>query len=598
MKNVIGNLKFATALIPICLLIITCISCQKNFTKEKPNVILIITDDQGYGDFGFTGNPLIETPNLDAMAGRSAQMTNYYVSPVCAPTRACLMTGRYNYRTRVVDTFLGRAMMDTEEVTIAEILKQAGYATAIFGKWHLGDNYPMRPQDQGFEEVLVHRGGGIGQESDPPGGEGKYTDPLLFYNGSQIQEKGYCTDIYFERAMQWMNRVREKKKPFFIYLATNAPHTPVNDVPQELYQKYKAMNLTDDKFPQAAGHPLSGQDDLDRRARIYAMITNIDDNIGRLFRELERQELIENTLVIFMVDNGPNGQRYVAGMRGYKTTVYEGGIRSPLLLHWPSRLSPEMKRDEVVAHIDILPTILDACRLSVPKGLQLDGRSFWPALTAKQKDWPDRAVVLQAHRGNQPVAYNNFALRTRQWKLLNASGFHSEILEGEPRFELYDMRDDPLEMHDIAEGKPKLVKELKAQYDRWFDNVSHTRPDNYDPPRIPIGTKYENPVVLTRQDWRKISANPWLEEATGYWRLSNGQSAKYHILVRFRNQDDNGTITLTIGENVYRQPLQKDENQIIFEDILINEGPADLQAWLEMPGNKKVGSWQVELKKN
>ena len=596
----ITNITFR--LIPVFLfmylLIISALFCQKDSDIDRPNIILIITDDQGYGDFGVTGNPIISTPNLDAMAGRSAQMTSFYVSPVCAPTRASLMTGRYNYRTRVVDTFLGRAMMDTEEVTIAEILKAAGYSTGIFGKWHLGDNYPLRPQDQGFEEVLVHRGGGIGQESDPPGGEGKYTDPVLFHNGSQIQEKGYCTDIYFERAMQWMQRVREEEKPFFIYLATNAPHTPVHDVPEQLYQKYKAMNLADDQFPQTNGHPLTNQDDLDRRARIYAMVTNIDDNIGRLFRELEQEGLTENTLVIFMVDNGPNGQRYVAGMRGHKTTVYEGGIRSPLFIHWPARLNSEMRSDEVVAHIDILPTILDACNIIVPVGLPLDGKSFFPVLTGRQKAWPDRPVVLQAHRGDWPVAYNNFALRTRQWKLLNASGFHQEHLEGEPRFELYNMIDDPLEMHDLAKTKPKMVNQLRTQYDRWFHDVSNTRPKNYEPPRIPVGSVYENPVVLTRQDWRRINENPWLEEATGYWRLKAEQTGKYDILVRFRNKGNTGLVNLTVSGKPYKQPLPKEQREIIFKNVKIEKGDVDLQAWFEISGNKKVGSWQVEVKKN
>jgi arylsulfatase/arylsulfatase A len=573
--------------------VLTC-SCQNR--QDKPNIILIITDDQGYGDFGCKGNPLIETPNLDAMAGRSAEMTNYYVSPVCAPTRASLMTGRYNYRTRVVDTFLGRAMMDTQEITMAEILKKAGYATAIFGKWHLGDNYPMRPQDQGFEEVLVHHGGGIGQESDPPGGEGKYTDPILFHNGKQVQEKGYCTDIFFSRALQWIKDTGKKDKPFFVYLATNAPHSPVNDVPGELYQKYKSMNLADDQFPQEKGHPLPGTADLDRRARIYAMITNIDDNMGVLFRELQTENLITNTVVLFMVDNGPNGARYVAGMRGHKTEVYEGGIRSPLFVHWPGQLSPGLKSDEVIAHIDILPTLMDICSIPVPADLQLDGRSFLPLLTGKDTDWPDRAIVLQAHRGDHPVAYNNFALRTKHWKLVNASGFLNESLEGKPQFELYDMLNDPLEMKNLAKALPDTLMQLKTEYDRWFNDVSQTRPDNYTPPRIPIGTEHENPVVLTRQDWRKISNNPWLEEATGYWRLSCQLPGTYHVLVRFREPEAGGTVTLKVGENTFRKALPDGHNKIEFKDVTIAGDALDLQAWLQTDHNKKIGSWQVEVK--
>ncbi|MCG6920480.1 MAG: sulfatase-like hydrolase/transferase, partial [Acidobacteria bacterium] len=171
---------------------------------SRPDVILIVTDDQGYGDLGVKGNPLVRTPHIDAMAARSAEMTRFYVSPVCAPTRASLMTGRYNYRTRAIDTFVGRAMMEPGEVTLAEILRDSGYRTGIFGKWHLGDAYPMRPIDQGFEEALVHRGGGIGQPSDPPGGEGKYTDAVLFHNGRQVSTEGYCTDVYFDRALDWI----------------------------------------------------------------------------------------------------------------------------------------------------------------------------------------------------------------------------------------------------------------------------------------------------------------------------------------------------------------------------------------------------------
>ena len=252
-----------------------------------PNIVLIITDDQGYGDFGFTGNPLIRTPNLNEMAAGSARMTQFYVSPVCAPTRASLMTGRYNYRTRVVDTYLGRAMMEPEEVTVAELLREAGYATGIFGKWHLGDNYPMRPQDQGFEEVLVHRGGGIGQPSDPPGGEDRYTDPVLFHNGERAPMEGYVTDVVFDAAADWLEGVHGDGRPFFAYVATNAPHGPFGDVPPDEYAYYQGLDLEGDAYPNHAGLDLGEGGDADQLARIFAMITNIDDNVGRLFERLD-----------------------------------------------------------------------------------------------------------------------------------------------------------------------------------------------------------------------------------------------------------------------------------------------------------------------
>ena len=569
-------------------------SCSDATRTRRPNVILIITDDQGYGDLGVTGNPLIETPNIDGMASRSAWMTNYYVCPVCAPTRACLMTGRYNYRTRCIDTFIGRAMMEPEEVTLAEVLNKSGYATGIFGKWHLGDNYPMRPQDQGFEECLVHRGGGIGQPSDPPDGEGKYTDPVLFHNGHQVQEKGYCTDVYFEHGMRWMEQVHSEGRPFFLYLPTNAPHSPFHDVPQELYKKYKRKNLNNDQFPGEKGHPLPEESDVDRRARIYAMIENIDENVGKLFARLDTLGLTDDTLVLFMVDNGPNSRRYVAGLKGSKTSVYEGGIHSPLFLHWPKRLDPSTRCDRVVAHIDIFPTLLDACGVAVPTDLRLDGRSFLPLLTEKDASWPDRYIVIQAHRGDRPVLYHNFAIRNQRWKLLHASGFGNEDFSGEPDFELYDMIDDPLEMSDLAADRPDIVEQLKKAYEEWFADVGNTRPDNYAPPRIHIGSVYENPVVLTRQDWRHIKGRPWAEDSNGYWLLYSDYSGAYDLRLRFHNERFRGEATVSIDGQVLSGIFAENQEELTFRSVELKKGNMKLLAELKMNGITK-GPWQMDV---
>ena len=200
------------------------------YSAERPNVVLVMTDDQGIGDFGATGNKVIETPNIDALSKRSASMKTFYVSPVCSPTRACLMTGRYNYRTRCIDTYLGRSMMESEEVTVAETLAASGYATGIFGKWHLGDNYPLRAIDQGFDEALVLRGGGLAQPSEPRENNRRYTDPILFHNGKQVQTKGYCTDVYFDAAMNFIDKIHKEERNFFVYLPTNAPHGPYSEV--------------------------------------------------------------------------------------------------------------------------------------------------------------------------------------------------------------------------------------------------------------------------------------------------------------------------------------------------------------------------------
>ena len=562
--------------------------------NERPNVILIMTDDQGYGDFGVTGNPVIRTPNLDALARDSAQMTNYYVSPVCAPTRACLMTGRYNYRTRAIDTYIGRAMMEPQEVTVAELLKTNGYATGIFGKWHLGDNYPMRPQEQGFDEVLVHRGGGIGQPSDPPEGEGKYTDPVLFHNGKAVRMKGYCTDIYFTQAMAWMDIVHRGGRPFFAYLPTNAPHTPLDDVPQELYDEYKKADFGNDRFPRRDGHPLDHKVNPDHMARLYAMITNIDQNVGRLLAYLKRRGLEEDTLVLFMVDNGPQGRRYVAGMNGTKGTVYEGGIRSPLFTHWPSVLKAGHKNDRVVAHIDILPTLLEACNLRVPREVRLDGRSFWPLLKGESVEWPDRTIVIQAHRGNEPVLYHNFAIRSQDWKLLHASGFGRESFAGVPRFELYDMKNDPLELHDVSKEHPEKMEELKRAYEAWFRDVGHTRSDNYAPPHIYVGTPYENPVTLTRQDWRHDQGRAWAEDSNGHWLLYVAESGRYEIALRFHTEREGGDAVLKIGNAEWRQSFSATQETIRFRAVSLAEGNTTLKATLRI-GETEKGPWQVDV---
>ncbi|MEX2671506.1 MAG: arylsulfatase [Phycisphaeraceae bacterium] len=559
--------------------------------SDRPNVVLIMTDDQGYGDFGANGNAAMQTPRLDRLAEQSASMTDFYVSPVCSPTRASLMTGRYNYRTRVVDTWIGRSMMDPDEVTIAELLADAGYQTGIFGKWHLGDNYPMRPMDQGFAESLIHRGGGLAQPSEPRGNRRGYTDPILLHNGRKVATHGYCSDVYTDHALQFIEQAHANDEPFFVYLPYNAPHGPFHDVPEALYQQYReeAEALAELIVPNLEGEQLERQ--VDRLARIGAMITNVDANVGRVVDQLEKMGVAEDTLVIYLNDNGPNSRRFVGPFRGMKSEVYEGGIRSPFWLRWPRRLSPEMSSQIPAAHIDVMPTILAACGVTVPADLQLDGRNLLPLLEGEAVDWEDRPVAIQSHRGNVPQRYHHFMLRQGRWKLVNNSGFGREQLPGEPTFELYDVVADPGETRDLAEQEPQITRRLKDAYDTWFDDVSSTRPDNFAPPRIVIGDVADNPSVLTRQDWR---GDGWGRNATGRWLVRADESGVYDVVVLFDAGDAAERVTLKIGEERFSREARPGVDMVRFQRVAIPQGELSIEVLLETGGTER-GPHQVIL---
>lgn len=540
MNHRISELATSIVLVGTCLVLLA-----KPGIADRPNVIVIMSDDQGGGDYGFLGNDVIKTPELDAMRAKGGLLSRFYVSPVCAPTRASLMTGRYNYRTRCIDTYIGRAMMAPEEVTVAELLAAAGYKTGIYGKWHLGDSYPMRPMDQGFQDSLVHRGGGIGQPSDPIGAEGKYTDPTLFKNGVETPMKGYCTDIYFDAAMNFIEEAVSDDQSFFTYIATNAPHGPFHDVPNELYQEYLQVDfspiLVDKNLK-----PGRREAEFDKLARIAAMITNIDQNVGRLFEKLDDLEIRENTIVMYLNDNGPNSMRFVGNMRGMKTHVDDGGIRSPLIFNWPAKVEAGRSSDAMCAHIDVLPTILDACGIEKPQH-KIDGRSFLPLLTQERAEWPTRQIVLQTHRGNEPQQYHHFALHEGPWKLVHPSGFGKESFPGRPKLELYDLSSDPRQQHNLAAKQPEQFARLKASYEAWFDDVSSTRPDNFAPPRIVIGTEHEPVTVLTRQDWRHESGPVWDRKSNGFWLLEAPEPATYEVELIFKQGHPAGTAKMSAG---------------------------------------------------
>lgn len=561
--------KFIFLIFSVVIWISSC-GTNKLVTERHPNIILIMADDQGYGDLGVMGNPILETPNIDTMAARSATMTNFYVSPVCAPTRASLMTGRYNYRTGVIDTYVSRAMMHTDEVTIAEILRKEGYTTGIFGKWHLGDCYPMRAMDQGFDEALVLKGGGLAQPSEPFENKRRYTDPVLFHNGQMVQTSGYCTDVYFRYATRFIKKNVEVKKPFFVYLPTNAPHGPFHDVPGELFDYYSKKDLSSVSYEK--------KPDLDRLAAIFAMIGNIDQNIGRLFATIEQLGIQEETIVIFLTDNGPNTRRYVGKLRGMKGEVLEGGIRAPFYIYWPSVFKGGEMSDVRVAHYDLMPTLLDAAGVQLPEGLDIDGRSFLPLLKGEKIPWPERNLFLQWHRGEEPHRYKHFAMVGKKWELLS---------QDSARFELYDLENDPGERHEIADEHPDIVENMKIKYMAWFNDVSSTRDNNYAKPRIVIGSDAEVETVLTSQDWLRTAGSGWGKR--GKWLLTVDGPATFDVTIRLSEPKPGWHGTIKIGDIIFEKEFGPNDDKITFESIHLNAGDIDIEATVSK--GDEIESW-------
>lgn len=556
----------------------TASALEESASRDRPNVILVMTDDQGYGDFGVMGNPVLETPRLDTLARNSARMDRFYVCPVCSPTRAGLMTGRYHYRTRVVDTWVGRSMMDPDEVTVAELLQEAGYRTGIFGKWHLGDCHPLRPMDQGFDESLVHFGGGLAQPSEPPENQRRYTDPILVHNGTEVTTEGYCTDVYFDAALAFIDQCREQNQPFFVYLPTNAPHGPFHDVPEELRRKYVALGAKD------------------QVARIYAMIENIDQNVGRLRDRLEEWDLAQNTLFLFLQDNGPNGQRHNAGLRGQKSHVYEGGIRSVFWAHWPERFDADTTSDRVAGYIDVMPTILEAAGAPVPDSLHLDGRSLLPLLEGSANaDWPDRTLFLQVHRGNTPRSGHHFAAVGQRFKLVRSSGF------GAPRpdrpddapWELYDLASDPGEQHDVAAQHAEEAQALRDAYEHWFQDVSSTRPDNYAPPRIVLGNGAPAFTRLSKQDWRVPDAGGWGDFGTWHLRVEGNHRFAATALLR---QPVSGRLELAFGDQIVHQEFDQPAKELRLDGFSLAPGEVELVARI-VTAEGETGVYQVLLER-
>ncbi|MCA9207837.1 MAG: arylsulfatase [Planctomycetales bacterium] len=451
----------------ITLSVSTLAAAEKPLSGSRPNIILVMTDDQGYGPVGRHGHPWLNTPNLDELHDNSLRFTRFLVSPTCSPTRSAMMTGRHPMRNGITHTILERERMTLDATILPQVLKTAGYATGIFGKWHLGDEEPYQPHQRGFDEAFIHGAGGIGQAydcscADAP--NNKYFDPVIRHNGSFVKTRGFCTDVFFTAALGWIKQVKEADEPFFAYVATNAPHGPFIS-PEENAARFTKMGFG----PQQAG--------------FYGMIENIDENMGRLVEKLEQWKLLDNTVVIFMSDNGmtgggsgqigkPLGKNadgeklflYNAGMKGLKGSPDEGGVRVPFFVRWDGHIKAGQDIDRIAAHIDLLPTLADLAGAKLPEK-QVEGRSLLPLIQGSDSEWPDRYLYTHVGRwktGEEPNDYQwrNFAVRNQRFRLVNNTA-------------LYDMQADPGQTTNVIDQHPEQAQAMREAYDAWWKK---TRP--------------------------------------------------------------------------------------------------------------------------
>jgi arylsulfatase len=437
----------------------------------RPNIVFILTDDQGYGDLSCHGNPILKTPHLDRLHDEGRRFTDFHVSPTCSPTRSALFTGRHEFKNGITHTILERERLTLNATTLAQVLQSAGYTTGIFGKWHLGDEAEYQPNRRGFDEVFIHGAGGIGQTypgscGDAPGN--KYFDPAILHNGKFVKTKGYCTDVFYGQATRWIEAQRKAGKPFFAYLPSNAPHGPYIARPEDR-DLYAGKVLGDDT------------------ATFFGMIHNIDENVGKLLAKLDEWGIAKDTLVVFMNDNGGTAGTKVfnAGMRGQKGSAWIGGTRASSFWRWPGTLKPG-DCSALSAHIDFFPTLaeLAGAKLNDATRKQIEGRSLVPLLENPASSLPDRTLFTHVGRwpkGANPdtAKFKMCSVRNTRWHLVSATG------AAEPAWELFDVQTDPGEQKDVAAGNPAVVKQLAGAFDRfWAEAVPLMVNENATGPAI------------------------------------------------------------------------------------------------------------------
>ncbi len=469
LSKLIGSMRNTSILLQVFTALIFALMLSRSslVAAERPNIVLIITDDQGYPPIAKLGHQWIKTPNLDALHESSTRFSRFLVCPTCSPTRSAMMTGRHSMRNGVTHTILERERLTLNAVTLPQTLSKAGYKSAIFGKWHLGDEEPYQPHQRGFDHTFIHGAGGIGQAydcscADVP--KNSYFDPVVRMNGSFVKTHGFCTDVFFSAAIGWINDAKKADAPFFSYIATNAPHGPYL-APEKSKARFLDMGFGEEQ------------------AAFYGMIENIDENVGRLMADLKEQDLFKNTVVIFMSDNGMTGGGsgklgtamgrdsdghellpYNAEMRGLKGSPDEGGVRVPFFARWDGHWKAGRDIDRIAGDVDVFPTIAAIAGAELPTG-QVEGRSLVPLLEDAATPWSDR--YLYTHVGRWPTGkepndfqWKNFSVRNQRFRFVNDK-------------ELFDMEADPSQIKNVIEQFPDVAKEFRTVYDAWW---KETRP--------------------------------------------------------------------------------------------------------------------------
>jgi arylsulfatase len=555
---------------------------------NRPNVIIILSDDQGYGDLSAHGNPVLKTPNLDRLHSQSVRLTDFHVAPMCTPTRGQLLTGVDALRNGATSVTAGRSFLRPGFPTMAEVFKASGYRTAIFGKWHLGDSWPNLPHHRGFEEAVYHLGWGV--NSLAATWENDNFDDRFFHNGVLKEYQGYCTDVWFDLAMNWMKDRKQRNEPFFLYLPTNAPHGPL-----WVAGKYK--------------QPYEGKGP----AAFFGMIANLDENVGRLDAFLGEQGLAEDTIVIFMNDNGGTAgvRTYNAGMRAQKTQVYDGGHRAACFIRWPNgKLRKPGDLDALAQVQDLLPTLIELCELKKPKTAKFDGASLAAWLRGKADRLPDRMLVVQY--GQTPAKYDA-AVMWNKWRLVKGK-------------ELYDLARDPGQQTDIAAEHPEVAQKMAAHYDRWWAGVE-PKLNEFVP--ITLGARQANPVTLTAVDWADVycdNVNNCLrpgENKNGIWHVKIARSGNYQFSLRRWPKEAGAAITagvpefkatdgslpagralpiakarLKIGAFDQTLPVTPGRKEITFAVPLKSSATMQMQTWFyDAQGNQLCGAYFVYVNK-